>query len=181
MHGHHLGRRRGPVEEEKTMRIARLAVALTFLMSTAARAQSAPAHKPDFGSFRFMVGSWSCRTTRDPDAAMIGKTLPLVVEADPGGYWYVATSPHAKRYLTHDAATGSWVSTALTTTGESYADRSTGWSGDSVVFKDAFASDGSALGSTTITKVSAREFTLRAVDPAPTGTETYEQSCIKST
>jgi hypothetical protein len=161
------------------MRIAPLAIGLTFLLSAAVRAQSTPAPKPDFAPFSFMLGSWTCRTTSDTDAAMIGRTYPFVVTADPGGYWYVATTPHSKRYLAHDATTASWVSTALTTDGASYSDRSSGWSGDSVMFKDAFASDGSGLGSTTITKVSANQYALHSVSPGAKGTEVFDQTCTK--
>jgi len=167
--------------QEKIMRRASLAIVLAFLLPPAAVcAQSTPAPKPDFASFAFMLGTWSCRTTTDPDAALIGRTFPFVVAADPGGYSYVATTPHAKRYLMHDAATGTWVSTALTTDGASYSDRSPGWSGDAIVFTDAFASDGSGLGSTTIRKVNANEFTLHWVGPGAKGTETSDQTCSKS-
>ncbi len=160
------------------MRIAPFVLSLGLLAPVAAHA--APPDKPDFSSFAFLVGTWSCSTTKDTEGAGTGKTHAFTAAADPSGYWIVAKSEHVTRYLTHDAKTGKWVATALTTDGGSYSATSLGWSGSSVEFTDSFNSDGSPLGYAVLTKQSEREYTLRAGDGSSSSPSSYEETCKKS-
>ena len=143
------------------MRIARIAFALAVLMPGAALAQSTPAQKPDFSPFTFLTGAWSCTPTASPNRGEIGRPTPITFAVDRSGFWLVGTEPHTKRYVSHDAKTSTWYSVALTERGGMYSDRSTGWSGNRLVLHDTFNSDGSPLGTTTITKASDHRYTVR--------------------
>jgi hypothetical protein len=160
------------------MRIAPLVLTLALAVPMSLPAESATA-KPDFSSFAFIQGTWSCKVTKSSDLKSVGLTYPFVVTADPGGYWYVAKSPHSKRYLTHDAKTAKWVSTDLTDDGGSYSSSAPGWSGKKIIFADTFNSDGSPLASTTLTKMSAKEYTIHSVEPTAKGPDVYDETCTK--
>jgi hypothetical protein len=161
------------------MRFVSFVFFFAFVALLGSPAQSAPSTKPDFAAFAFLEGSWSCTIVRDADAKSIGQNYPFVVTADPSGFWFVATTPHTKRYLGYDSTTKKWSTTALTTDGKSYADTSPGWSGNTIVFTDAFNSDGSPLGSTTLTKVSEHEYTMHGVSPSAQGQDVYDHTCRK--
>jgi hypothetical protein len=163
------------------MRIPAIVLACGLLAPAAALAQNSAPPKPDFSSFAFLNGTWSCAVTKDDGGHLAGTSYTMSFSADPNGYWNVSTSGHhVKRYLSHDAGTSRWVLTALYDDGGSSVSTSPGWSGDSITFLDAFNSDGSPLGYAVVTKQSERAYTVHAGNGSPTTPDVYEESCTKS-
>lgn len=157
------------------MRLIPFALVLCALAPCGARAQATDPPKPDFSRFAFMKGSWTCTITSAPNPKMVGQSATLAISADPNGYQYLLHGPSSTRYLSYDVKTARWFSTGITAHGESSADTSPGWSGNTIVFSDAFNSDGSKLGTTTITKASDRSMTIVGTDSSAGGD--IAQSC----
>jgi hypothetical protein len=129
------------------------------------------APKPDFAPLTYFVGRWSCssKSARRPTPQRSTVTVAL----EPGGRWMRQTTvnqptswyPYVDTgtdLFTYDRDTKRWIDVGYDTAGNYGLTGTTGWKGDTMVWKDlAFTPTAqvTAASDFTITKVSATKFT----------------------
>lgn len=151
-----------------------------------------PNPKPDFSSMAFLAGTWNCtesNTRRPRPYTYTNKTT-----MDSSGYWMVTNtvnhpSSWAPRPLdtqtrqTFDPSTSRWVTLSTDNQGGYDVSESTGWSGQTIVWKDMTypkTNNTSTSGDTTITKVSDTKTTYASSFTEPTGrTVDVKGTCTK--
>ena len=163
------------------LRIASLAtLCACALMTGAAIAQSMEATpiplqpKPDLTPMTYFTGTWACayKSARRPTP----QRYTTVATLDPGGRWIVEKTkimpvswfPHAQfvvDMVTYDPNAKRWVDVETDSLGGYDLSASSGWTGDTMVWKDlAFvpARDVVSASETTLTKVSDAKYTATA-------------------
>jgi hypothetical protein len=103
-------------------RIAALASASVLL---------AAAPRPDFSSFMFYMGTWTC----SPNAS--GRPVSHTAETRIGfdGMWMIERdAPAGIRYLTYDKSIERWVEVGVSGNGGYWMGSSLGWHGNTILF-----------------------------------------------
>lgn len=132
---------------KKRLYCRRIAIAvgiftLALLARGAAGASPKPAlpPKPDFSSFMFYTGTWTCWQ-------MVGgkpQTHVAVAALSPDGMWMIERDTQriedadvtvaGTRYLTYDATIARWVEVGVNSVGGYWLGSSPGWQGATIVF-----------------------------------------------
>jgi hypothetical protein len=168
---------------------------LVSLFFTVILAQVAAAPTPvpnptlDLSTFAYMQGTWTChsmlRGKDRPDTytGSIGLNGRYVVAHDtaPPFDQYRSNPVHSEMYFTYDPQAKMYVSTEMDDFGGYGFATSPGWQGNSMVWTDKSAQDGT-VAITTITKVSDSEYNMRSTGtdgkgkPVPVTTATCKKS-----
>ncbi len=179
-------------------RVACFTLALLALPAATASAQTIEATpipkpaKPDFSSWKFFVGTWSCeqKSSRRPAAYKWTITWAL----DDTGYWLTGKStlkgvpwfPYpstSQDLITYDSDTGRWIDASSSSLGGYDLSESKGWAAGKIVWHDlAFAKGKDVASQTddTITKVSDTKATEYSSFTTVKGkTVTVKGSCLK--
>ena len=164
------------------MRITRLAgyaLAAIFLTSATAGAQMAtpvPDFKPNWSGMRFLLGTWTCRTTKNTAGRGTGRTETDVTTMSLDGHFMVTDSSSkpfdkartrtivTKSYQGWDPATHMWYSFSADNFGGGNWSESSGWVGNKATWKDRYNTDGAPLTTTVVTKVSDMKYTTANTD-----------------
>jgi hypothetical protein len=126
-----------------------------------------PNPPPDLSSFAFMQGTWTCHTMlrgKDrPDTytgtmTMNGRWLVLHDTAPPFDQ-YRTMAVHSDQYFGYDTQNKKWVNVNVDDFGGYGFATSPGWQGNTIVWTDRSAPDGS-VAVTTFNKVSDSQYTL---------------------
>ena len=159
------------------------ALAAVLASTTLASAQSAtpaatpvPDMKPDFSSMKFLLGTWTCKTTQNDVGRGTGRTETdtntMVLEDHYMRTDAVSHPFDAARtrdvvnvgWTGYDTVTKNWYTFGVSNFGGFGMSTSPGWSSNTLVWTDTYNSDGQPLTVTTVTKVS---------DTATTSVNTY--------
>lgn len=139
-----------------------------LLAQVAAAPTPVPNPTLDLNAFTYMQGTWTCHSM------LRGKDRPNTYTGSIGlnGRYVVAhdTAPpfdqfrndpvHSEMYFTYDPQNKKYISTEMDDFGGYGFATSPGWQGDTIVWTDKSAPDGSVV-VTTISKVSDSEYNLR--------------------
>jgi hypothetical protein len=178
-----------------------LTIVTAFLAGTGAIAQieTTPIPvppKPNFSSMEFLIGTWVCTESNTRRATAYGSTITNTM--DPSGYWmHTKTVNHATSFdrhpttgtdmITYDSSSSRWVDVSTDTEGGYGTSTSTGWNGDTIVWRPiGMTSVGSgnvvSSGDTTTTKVSNTKYTYAGTFKESGGrTISFKGTCNKST
>jgi hypothetical protein len=157
-------------------------------MASAQTATPVPDVKPDFSGMQWMLGTWTCKTLKNSMGRGAGRIETDVNSMTLDGH-YMMTSGTSKPFdkartttlttqgwIGYDKAKKAWFSFGISNFGGFGMSTSPGWVGNKIVWTDMYASDGGALGVSTVTKVSAVKMTSINV----TKGQTTSDSCTKS-
>jgi len=147
--------------------------------------------KPDWSSMKFLVGTWECSTqsSRRPGPY----TATVVTTLDATGYWMDSKTVTAKvswalgatsvDQVTYDSDQHRWVDVYTDTQGNYDVTFSPGWSGNTMVWKDALFAPGPDVVATsplTVTKVNDTKQTSHSSFTEKSGRKnTVDQVCTK--
>jgi hypothetical protein len=161
------------------MRIESVAAALgaiAIATSTGSAAIAAPI-MGDASSLRYFVGTWSCKTTKDPDPKQVGGSVPLPITATKS--WLKVRGPGGVVNVTRDVKLGKFVAIYIGDDGSYGVQRGPGLTGKSYVFTDVMNSGGAPLGVQTVTEIDATTFSNIYTAKTPKGTIVSEMLCKK--
>ena len=152
-----------------------IALAVTAA-ATPFSAQAAPA-AGDASSLSYFVGTWSCKTTKDPNPKMMGQISTLTITASKS--WLKVKIPGGTVYVTRDVKLNKDAAVYLGDDGGYGLQRGPGWTGNTLTFTDIVNAGGDPLGVQTLTKQSATAFHNTYTAKTPKGTIVSEMECTK--
>lgn len=146
-------------------------VILTFLLAQVAMPAptAVPNPTPDLSAFAYMQGTWTCHGTlrgKDrPDTftgtTTLGGRYLVTHDVAPAFDAYRTSAIHSDTYYTYDSQNKRYVSVEVDDFGGYGYALSPGWQGDTMVWTDKSAADGS-IAISTVSKVSDAEYNVRA-------------------
>jgi hypothetical protein len=158
---------------------------------TSAQPTPVPDVKPDFSAMTFLLGTWDCKTIKTSMGRAAGRTETDVNSMTLDGH-YMRTDGTSKPFdkartrtivtqgwVSYDTGKKQWYSFGIGNFGGFGMSTSPGWKGNTIVWTDTYGTDGTPLGVTTTTKVSATKITDVNVTKTAKGTETTSDECIK--
>jgi hypothetical protein len=151
--------------------------------------------KPDFGSMKFMVGTWNCTATNTRRSKPYTSTATTTM--DPSGYWMTTkTVAHPVSFdptptitvdkVTYDAGSKQWVDVSTDDRGTYAIATSPGWNGNKIVWHPVnvtSVTSGNVVGGgdTTTTKLSdSKTMSVGTFKESGGRTVTFKSPCTKS-
>jgi len=162
------------------MRVRFVTLSLTTLALSASIAPAVTSAAPaagDASSLSYFVGTWSCKTTKDPNPKMMGQVSTLTMTATKT--WLKVKVPGGTVYVTRDVKLNKDAAVYLGDDGGYGLQRGPGWTGNTLTFTDIVNAGGDPLGVQTITKQSATAFHNTYAAKTPKGTIVSEMECTK--
>jgi hypothetical protein len=126
-----------------------------------------PNPAPDLSSISFMQGTWTCHSMlrgKDRPDTFTGSTIMngrwiVLHDTAPPFDQYRSVPVHTDQYFTYDVQNKKWINVNVDDFGGYGFATSPGWQGNTMVWTDKSAQDGS-VGVTTMKKVSDNQYTL---------------------